>query len=154
MGEGIGIFVDALGINSAELVAQAVVAVQGTLILFFVLAPLMGTVLARFIASRANAALATSLVILLVLLGNLFFNLVLRSLFTEDVLPAWAVGFISFLLSLLLAYGGARAALWALADPGKPRWMIEDENLPDDAKSVLDKRREQAIARRKKHRGR
>lgn len=154
MGEGIGIFVDALGINSAELATQAVVAVQGTLILFFVLAPLMGTVLARFIASRANAALATSLVILLVLLGNLFFNLVLRSLFTEDVLPAWAVGVISFLLSLILAYGGARVALWALADPGKPRWMIEDENLPDDAKSVLDKRREQAMARRKTHRGR
>ncbi|MCU0513853.1 MAG: hypothetical protein MUE40_14940 [Anaerolineae bacterium] len=143
----------ATGLQQADLAAQVAFAIQGTLIVFFVVAPVLGWLLARGVARRANAVLAWCCAVLVVLVGSFGLNWLLRRAIPPAQLPDVAVHGLSLAAALASGLLLARYLLWLLAEPGKAPWVIEHEQLQDDELLPFERRRKLEMARRKKLRG-
>lgn len=141
------------GFQAMDLGAQVAIAIQFTLILFFVISPIMGYVLAQQIKDRTRLVIGAGIGILIVLLSNVGLTILLMRGLQVGTLPDWAIILLSFAASGALGILVAKYIMWVMADPGIPQWLTEGENRPYHELAPFEKRRRDEMARRKKIRG-
>jgi hypothetical protein len=130
--------------------ALLVFAVQGTLILFFIVSPVMGYLLARSIQKRVNGVIAWCMGVMVILVGNFGVSVLLRRVIPQEQLSDLALTLLcgagSFAAGILLA----RYIVFFLADPGKPQWVVEYENMPQEDMLPFERRKHMEVERRKR----
>ena len=141
------------GFQGLELGAQVAFAMQATLILFFLVSPIMGLVLAQQIKNRTRLVIGAGIGILIVLVGNVGLTLLLGRLLPVGRLPDWAIMLLSFAASGTGGMIVAKYIMWVMADPGVPEWLTESEKRPYDELAPFEKRRRDEVNRRKAARG-
>jgi presenilin-like A22 family membrane protease len=135
----------------ALVAAQVVFVIQSILILFFIVSPFMGWLLARSMKGRANVFLVVSVVMLVVIGANVGLNLALRALLTEGQMSSVAIAILSFMASLALALLIGRYVLWYVTDTHDDFARKQHEAfLKKEGMSPFDKRRMETMAQRKK----
>ncbi len=144
---------NATGLSGMDLGSQVAFAMQGTLIIFFIVSPIMGYVLAQQIKNRTRLVIGGGIGILIVLCGSIGLTLLLIRLFPAGALPDWAVVLLSFAFSGAIGMMVSRYIMWVMADPGTPQWLTESENRPYDELAPFEKRRRNEVNRRKAARG-
>lgn len=130
-----------------HLANQVLLAVQGTLLIFFVLAPVAGYLFAQSIKERLRLVLAWCSAVLIVLAGNLALNLALRQVIPPQHLSDLAIAGISLVASLACAAAVIRLILDLLAPPKKPDWLRDVDEIPPDRRTIFDQRRMQHLHR-------
>jgi hypothetical protein len=147
--------INTAGLNGQgmDIAERLVFAIQGTLILFFVVSPIMGYIIARQIKDRTRVVIGVCMGMLIVIVGNMGLNLLLLRLLPEGTLPDWAIALLSFAASGAIGMIVAKYILWVLAEPGTPEWLKEDESRPYEELAPFEKRRRDEMARRKAIRG-
>lgn len=138
------------GTNATNLSFQLALAVQGTFIIFFVVSPLMGYLLARGIKNRVNFVISWCAGMLLVLVGSFGLNLLLRRYIPVEILPDVAVSILSGVAAVAAGILLARYLVWWQADPGKPAWVIAHDKMATDEMMPFEKRRRHEMERRKR----
>ena len=141
------------GFQGMEIGAQVAFAMQGTLILFFIVSPIMGYVMAQQIKSRTRLVIGPGIGVLIVLLGNLGLTLLLGRILPIGTLPDWGIVALSFAASGAVAMIVAKYILWVMEDPGVPQWLTESEKRPYHELAPFEKRRRDEVNRRKAARG-
>lgn len=138
------------GLNATDISVRVAFAFQATLILFFIVSPVMGYLLSRSIHNRVNLVLSWCCGVLVTLLGGFGLSFLLRQAIPEDRLPDLAVGLLSGTGAVTFGILLARYITWWLAEPGKAAWVIEHDNMPDDELMPHERRRREEMERRKK----
>jgi|GEM_PF-3250855 len=141
------------GFQALDLGAQVAYAMQATLILFFLVSPIMGFVLAQQIKNRTRLVIGAGIGILIVLVGNIGLTLLLGRLLPVGTLPDWAIVMLSWAASGAIGMIVAKYIMWVMADPGVPEWLTESEKRPYDELAPFEKRRREEMNRRKAARG-
>jgi hypothetical protein len=141
------------GFQALDIGAQVAFAFQMTLVLFFIVSPIMGFVLAQQIKSRTRLVIGMGIGILVVLVGNVGLTLLLGRLLPAGTLPDWAIVGLSFAGSGAAGMIVAKYILWVMADPGVPQWLVEPDKRPYHELSPFEKRRHDEMKRRKAARG-
>ncbi|MGB1287230.1 MAG: hypothetical protein ACPG7F_11895 [Aggregatilineales bacterium] len=134
----------------ANLPAQVVAAVQGTLILFAIGAPFLGWLLSRATEKLANFLLAWSTALFVLLAGNFGFNLLLRELIAKDFLADVWVSVLSMALILPITVLLTRFIIWYLADPEPPAWMQNYDTMDESKLLPFERRRQEHMARKRR----
>jgi len=137
------------GFDELDISARLALAVQGTLLLFFVVSPLMGMLMARLFEKAADALLAFSAAMLVVCCVSFAFNWFAQSIIPPDRLPPWAVQALSFAFSGALAGLVMRYIRWYTRPP-QDIWTLELEATPEEDLSIFDQRRLDWLARKKR----
>ncbi len=136
-----------------ELALRFAFAVQGILVLFFVVSPLMGTMMHRGIAKRSTLVLVTCV---MALLGNLIYMgmvHILRTSIPKTAISDFAWIILSFLTAVSLTWLVGRYLYWLLNDHFEPAaWVTEYEELTEADMLPFDRRRKQEMERRKRSR--
>lgn len=127
---------------------HGVLALQATLILFFVVSPLMGMIIWRSTAKHYNRIMVLCFGVLITLLANIGINYLLRRLDSNKVMSDLAITVLSFIAAMALGIMLARGLAFFISPPGKPGWVIEMENIPDHELSPFDEKRRLHMARR------
>lgn len=138
--------------DAANLGVLLAFAVQGTFIVFFVISPIMGYLLARSIQSRVNGVIAWCAGVLVILLGNFGVSMLLRRAIPPAQLPDFALTLLCGAGSVAAGVLLAKYIVYFLADPGKPQWVIEYENMQKDELLPFERRKYQEVERRKRAR--
>jgi hypothetical protein len=138
------------GVNAMDIGFQVAFAFQATLIIFFVVSPVMGYFLARGIKSRVNFVLSWCCGTLVTLVGSFGLSLLLRRSIPQENLPDVAIALLSGLASMATGILLARYLVWWLAEPGKAAWVIEHDKLQTDELMPFEIRRRQEMERRKR----
>ncbi len=138
--------------SEGDLAAQVAFAFQFTLILFFVISPIMGYFIAQGVKTRANFFIGWGIGVLIVLLGSFGLNFVLRQAIPVTILPDIAIGLLSSIASVASGILLAKYIVWVMGDPGKAVWVIEHETLKEDELLPFERRRRAEEERRKKAR--
>jgi hypothetical protein len=146
-------FTKTTGFQALDVGAQVAFAFQATLILFFIVSPIMGFFLAQQIKNRTRLVIGVGIGMLIVLLGNVGLTLLLGKLLPAGTLPDWAIVLLSFAASGAVAMIVAKYILWVMADPGVPQWLTESEKRPYHELAPFEKRRREEMNRRKAARG-
>lgn len=140
---------NALGVNPAELGARVAVAFQGTLIIFAIIAPLMGGIFARVTEKRSDALIAWSIGMLIVLGVQFGMSYLLQSNLPTERLPVWAIQLLSMVTGLAVGGLVVRYVQWYNRPPANI-WTLEFENRPEDELSIFDIKRKEWLERKKK----
>lgn len=140
-------------IDFNDLAAQLAFAVQGFFVLFLVISPVMGYLMARQIANRTNQVIVWSVMVLLlngVMMGG---YVILRDHIPDEYLADW-------MLAALTSVGGASSSIlvgkylrWWLEPPGPSEFEREFAQMKPEDMSPIDIRRQQEIERRHRIRG-
>lgn len=141
------------GFQAMDLGAQVAFAIQMTLILFFIVSPIMGYFLAQQIKNRTRLVIGVGIGMLIVIVGNVGLTLLLGRILPVGVLPDWAIVMLSFAGSGAAGMIVAKYILWVMADPGKPQWVIEEEQRPYEDMTPFERRRHEEMTRRRAARG-
>lgn len=136
-----------------DLALRFALAVQGFLVLFFVISPLMGNLIHKGVARRSTQVLV---VCVMALIGNLVYMMMVHLL--RQFVPvtaisdfAWIV--LSFLTAMSISWLIARYLHWLLSDNFElAPWVTEYEELTDADMLPFDRRRKQEMERRKRTR--
>jgi hypothetical protein len=144
---------DASGINTLSLGARVAFALQFTLILFFIISPVMGYFLAREIHKRVNLVLAWGTGTLVMLGGSFALAYVLRGAIPLERLDNTVLSLLSGVAAVCAGMLLARFLSWWLRDPELPQWAKELQNLPPEEMSPIDYRRKAWLERKKRLRG-
>lgn len=142
--------VETAGVNPMDMGARVALAVQGTLIIFFIVSPVMGFLLARGIQSRVNFVLSWCVGMFVTLVGGFGMNLLLRRAIPVETMSNLAITLLSAAASLAFGILLARYLTWWMGEPGKPAWAIEQENIDPDEMMPHEKRRRDEMERRKR----
>lgn len=146
--------VDVLALDPVSLGAQLAVAVQGFFVLFFVVSPILGGIVARQVGKSSTAVMVWSIGFLVLVVVNFGLNFGLRLLLPISFLSNEAIAVLSSVSATALALLSARYAknLFGEYDDTFARQlhqkMIEEDMLP------FDKRRQEWQKRREKARKR
>jgi hypothetical protein len=135
--------------QAMELGAQLTIAIQFTLIIFFVISPIMGYIVAQQIKNRTRVVIGVGIGILVVLFGNMGLTMLLMRALPVGTLPDWAIVLLSFAASGAMAIIVAKYILWVMADPGTPQWLTESDSRAYHELAPFEKRRRDEMARRK-----
>lgn len=136
-----------------ELALKLALAVQGVLVLFFVVSPLMGGLIHRQVAKRSTLVMVVAV---MALIGNLIYMAMVhiaRRHIPETAISDFAWILMSFLTAFSISWLVARYLYWILSDNFYPaEWVREYEELTDEDMLPFDRRRKQEMERRKKSR--
>jgi hypothetical protein len=128
-------------IDLDQLSTTLVIAVQATLLIFFIISPMMGGIWARFTRNRTTHVIN----IALCLLGfNLLFVALSKALESQDALSDHAATIISLALSSIFSIGIGATLIWIQSRDSDPiadeRANLDRDNIP--ANVFEEKRRE------------
>lgn len=135
-------------VDAVGMVAQLVLVVQSTLVIFFVVSPLMGAIMWRTISNRVNFVLAWSAGVVVVLLSNYALTDLLRRAIPESHLPALPRAIISASVSICIGLLLAVYIAWVTKAPGMPIWVKEHEARSDEDLMPFEIRRREWMKRR------
>jgi hypothetical protein len=141
-----------MGAPSEDITARLAFAIQFTLILFFIISPIMGYFIAQGIKKRANFFIGWGIGVLIVLLGSFGLSFILRQAIPVTMLSDIAIGLLSSVASVAAGILLAKYIVWVMGDPGKAAWVIEHEKLQEDDLLPFERRRRAEEERRKKAR--
>lgn len=151
--ENMGQLTHTLGTPSeAGLAAQMAFAFQFTLVLFFVISPMMGYFIAQGVKNRTNFFIGWGIGVLIMLLGSFGLSFLLRAAIPVDAMSDMVVGILSCVAAVAAGILLAKYIVWAMADPGKPAWVVAHENLKDEDLLPFERRRKREEARRNRAR--
>lgn len=120
--------------------------------LFAFIGPLGGGLMAQVMSRRLNAALAGCIGALLFILSSLGLSYGLRLLFTQEQMSDATLGILSAAAPFAFAFLVARGIFWWLEPPGKPQWVLEEEQRAEDELMPFERRRREWQARRSRAR--
>lgn len=144
---------DAMGAPSEiEMQARLAFAAQFTLLLFFIISPIMGYLIAQGVKKRANFFIGWGIGVLIVLLGSFGLSFILRQAIPATTLPETAVGLLSCMASIAAGILLAKYIVWVMGDPGKAAWVVEHDALKEEELLPFERRRRAEEERRKKAR--
>lgn len=113
---------------------------QFAIVFFLMGGPVLYVMYAKALDDYLSIYLGVSVGLLIMVAGNFGLNFYLRQLLPLAVTDL-AIGILSFLASSSLSFLVARGVEFWARDPGKPQWVIEMENIPEEEMSILDQKR-------------
>jgi len=137
-------------INPNELAEKLAFAVRWLFLLFFIISPIMGYLMARQIAKRSNQVIVWSVMVglLNVIMAGGYF--ILREQIPVDRLPDWTLAALTSVGGTCISLLAGKYLKWWLEPPGPSEFEREFLNLKPEEMSPLDVRRVQEMERRRR----
>jgi len=150
-------FYRTLGLGSYQqmgLETQVVVALQATLIIFFVVSPIMGLQLAKTVANRTNLVLSfcSGMLTTMIVSGGVTYWL--GTIIPEERLSPNVILTLCTIGGICLGYLVARYLNWVLSDPGEATWMSEFRHMIAQDGNAIDREKLYRMQQKKKKRKR
>lgn len=120
-----------------------------SLVMTVVVAPVALAAFKRVVTRWNTAAIGVFLAMLIMCVGNVGLNLWLRYVIPVERMSNTAISTLSLIIVLTSSYLIARYVVWVLDEPGKPQWVIDEENLPPEMMTPFDQRRHEYFQRRR-----
>lgn len=114
-----------------------------------VVAPIALAAFKRVVSRWNTAAIGVFLAMLIMCVGNVGLNLWLRHAIPVERMSNTAISTLSLIIVLSSSYLIARYVVWVLDEPGKPQWVIDEENLLPEMMTPFDQRRHEYFQRRR-----
>lgn len=138
---------------ATQIALQFALAVQGVLVLFFVISPVMGSLIHRGVAKRSTLVLV---VCTMIVIGNLVYMgmvYIVRQTIPQSVIPDLIWIILSFCTAFSISVLIGRYLNWLLGDHEIPAvWVREYEELSEADMMPFDRRRKREMERRKRSR--
>ncbi|MCA9881692.1 MAG: hypothetical protein KC546_10855 [Anaerolineae bacterium] len=138
---------NALGLNMGEMAAQAIFAMNVTMVAFWIVAPMLGIFGQGIIGRWKDTFFAISSAILVGVVTNVAVNFGLRYLM-QDRMSELSIGVIAVISAFSLAWLAGRTVAFALAPPGKGYYRQQEEALEEDELMPFEQRRRKYQERR------
>lgn len=120
--------------------------------IFAFVGPLSGGLMAKVMSRRLNASLAGCIGALIFIVSSLGMSYGLRLLFNQAHMNDVVLGIISAVAPFAFAFLVARGIFWWLEPPGKPQWVLEEEQRAEDELMPFERRKREWQARRSRAR--
>lgn len=139
---------DAIGLNMGEMGARVVMFFNLTIVVFFIVSPILGMFGQGIMGRSKDAFFAISSAILVGVVSNVGINYGLRAIMPEGRMSDFTMGLIAVLAAVALAWLVGRTLAFALAPPGKGYYQQQEDALEEEDLMPFERRRRQYQARR------
>ena len=139
---------DTMGLNMGEMGARVVMFFNLTIVVFFIISPILGMFGQAITGRWKNTFFAISSAILVGVVSNVGINYGLRAIMPQGRMDDVSIGLIAVLTSLALAWLVGRTIVFALAPPGKGYYQQQEDALQEEDLMPFERRRRQHQARR------
>lgn len=139
---------DTIGLNMGEMGARVVMFFNLTIVVFFIISPILGMFGQGIMGRSKDAFFAISSAILVGVVSNVGINYGLRYIMPEGRMSDFTMGLIAVLTSVALAWLVGRTVAFALAPPGKGYYQQQEDALEEEDLMPFERRRRQYQERR------
>ena len=150
--DGADTLVNALDISALDVATQVSIAFYGTLVAFFVVAPLLGALLATRMKKNPNAWIVASSALLILILVSVGMSYGLRVLIPAERMSDLAVTAVSAFTAIALSGLIASYLTWHFSEGGG-LLAKEFDAMADEELAPFDRRRRAVMERRRQRRG-
>ena len=139
---------DTIGLNMGEMGARVVMFFNLTIVVFFIVSPILGMFGQGIMGRSKDTFFAISSAILVGVVSNVGINYGLRYIMPEGRMSDFSMGLIAVLTSVALAWLVGRTVAFALAPPGKGYYQQQEDALEEEDLMPFERRRRQYQERR------
>lgn len=139
---------DTIGLNMGEMGARVVMFFNLTIVVFFIVSPILGMFGHSIMGRSKDNFFAISSAILVGVVSNVGINYGLRYIMPEGRMSDFTMGLIAVLTSVALAWLVGRTVAFALAPPGKGYYQQQEDALEEEDLMPFERRRRQYQERR------
>lgn len=139
---------DTIGLNMGEMGARVVMFFNLTIVVFFIVSPILGMFGHSIMGRSKDNFFAISSAILVGVVSNVGINYGLRYIMPEGRMSDFSMGLIAVLTSVTLAWLVGRTVAFALAPPGKGYYQQQEDALEEEDLMPFERRRRQYQERR------
>lgn len=140
---------NAFGIDPADMASRVTFTFSAALLMFFVIAPVVGAIAWNTSSNWKNTILTMSVGALVALASNVALNWLLREIIPKGRLDEVIIGLIAATGAFALGWLAQRWVAFMIAPPGKGYYAQQEEALPEEDLLPFEIKRRAHMARRK-----